>query len=160
MAETTIKRGRGRPKKEKLFRNITLGIFHQPSNYFRPVQVAQFNIAEKTGDFEMKMVNTDPSVSRPSMSGLAAFLNSGLPRYNSTDEKTGAIRDIYRENSFDDCVDQQGVVELHSGDGLGVVVLDKRLDRLPVASAKGAVDLLHYLLNLIHVPLVLANVGA
>ena len=104
MAETTIKRGRGRPKKEKLFRNITLAIFYQPPNYFRPVQVAQFNVAEKTGDFEMSMVNTDPSVSRPSMSGLTAFLNSGLPRYNSTDEKTGAIRDIYRENSFDDWV--------------------------------------------------------
>ena len=64
MAETTIKRGRGRPKKEKLFRNITLAIFYQPPNYFRPVQVAQFNVAEKTG----------------------------------------AIRDIYRENSFDDWV--------------------------------------------------------
>lgn len=104
MAEPTIKRGRGRPKKEKLFRKVTLGIFYQSPNYFRPIQVAQFNIAEKTGDFEMQIVNNDPSVTRPSMSGLTAFLSSGFPRFNSIDEKTGAVRDIYRETSFDDWV--------------------------------------------------------
>ena len=102
MAETTIKRGRGRPKKEKLLRNITVGVFYQSPNYYKPVQVAEFKVSEKTGDFEYTIMNNDTGVSRPSIQSLKATLSSGFPRYYFIDKETGGQRDVYRDNSFDD----------------------------------------------------------
>ena len=104
MAETTTKRGRGRPKKEVLFRQVSVGIYYQSPNYFRPVQVAQFNVSEKTGDFDHTIINSDPTVVKPSLHGLGMCLDSGFPRYESIDSKTGGVREIYRDTSFDDWV--------------------------------------------------------
>ena len=89
MAETTTKRGRGRPKKEVLLRQVSVGIYYQSPNYFRPVQVAQFNVSEKTGDFDHTIINSDPTVVKPSLHGLGMCLDSGFPRYESIDSKTG-----------------------------------------------------------------------
>ena len=62
MAETTTKRGRGRPKKEVLLRQVSVGIYYQSPNYFRPIQVAQFNVSEKTADFDHTIINSDPNL--------------------------------------------------------------------------------------------------
>ena len=75
MAETTIKRGRGRPKKEVLLRQVSVGIYYQSTNYFKPVQVAQFNVSEKTAEFDHTIINSDPTVVKPSLHGLRLYLD-------------------------------------------------------------------------------------
>ena len=60
-------------------------------------------------------------------------------------------------HSLNDGVDQQDIVKLHPGYGLGVIVLQEGDNGLPFFVSEGAVNLVYLLLHFVHVTLVLPN---
>ena len=65
----------------------------------------------------------------------------------------------HQVHALNDGIHQEHVIQLHTGDGLGVIVLNERHYGLPLWRAQAGIDLLNNLLNLVHVPLVLPDVG-